>query len=165
MTTPEEIEEKRKQSKMPKIKLFFNNKAKIDIKTKNLIKKACGAVLVEENYVENVEISVTLTDNREIRSINREYRNKDYATDVLSFPMGDKNYDTGCIMLGDIVISVERANEQANEYGHSLEREIAFLTIHSMLHLLGYDHEENEEDEAVMREKQTRLLNTIGLEI
>ena len=99
-----------------------------------------------EKFEDSAEISVTFVDNEQIRELNAQYRNKDAATDVLSFPMGengvyDINHDTGAKILGDIVLSVEMAMAQAKRYGHSLEREIGYLTAHSMLHLLGYDHE------------------------
>ena len=92
------------------------------------------------------EISVTFVDNNRIHELNLQYRDKDSATDVLSFPLGengvyDIDEDNGCKILGDIVISMERAMEQAELYGHTLQREVAYLTVHSMLHLLGYDHE------------------------
>ncbi|MBP0981788.1 MAG: rRNA maturation RNase YbeY, partial [Oscillospiraceae bacterium] len=102
------------------------------------------------------------------RELNAEYRNKDSATDVLSFPLGedgvyDVNEETGALLLGDIVISMERAMEQAEMYGHSLEREMGFLTVHSMLHLLGYDHENGGLEERIMREKEEAVLNQLGL--
>ena len=111
-----------------------------------LIRRACNAVLEYEHFEAPAEISVTFVDNAAIAELNNQYRNKPMPTDVLSFPLGvDGKYDVdennGCKMLGDIVISMERAQEQANLYGHPLQREVAFLTVHSMLHLLGYDHE------------------------
>ena len=113
--------------------------------------------------------NVTFTDNDGIREINKEYRDIDKETDVLSFPMTDEgeeftvNPETGCKMLGDIVISVEKALAQAEEYGHGFKREIAFLTVHSMLHLLGYDHEKSEEEEKEMFGKQEIVLEALGL--
>ena len=120
----------------------------------------------------DAEISFTFTDNEGIREINREYRGIDRATDVLSFPMlefnddiEDAEYETenGLVMLGDIVISIEKAREQAEEFGHSLRRELAFLTAHSMLHLLGYDHVDDAIGEKMMIEKQDRALNNLGI--
>mgnify|MGYP001091333192 CR=1 FL=1 len=110
-----------------------------------LIRRACNAVLEFEHFEAPAEISVTFVDNAAIAELNNQYRNKPMPTDVLSFPLGvDGKYDVdennGCKMLGDIVISMERAQEQATLYGHPLQREVAFLTVHSMLHLLGYDH-------------------------
>ena len=100
--------------------------------------------------------------------LNKEYRNKDSATDVLSFPLGengeyDIDEDNGCKLLGDIVISMERAMEQAELYGHSLQREVAYLTVHSMLHLLGYDHEAGGLEAVRMREKEEAVLIQLGL--
>lgn len=123
---------------------------------------------------DRVEVSVMFTDNEEIRELNREHRGLDRATDVLSFPLLEYDEDgraeeeyvdtntKGETLLGDIVISLERAAEQAAEYGHSFEREVGFLTVHSMLHLLGYDHIEPK-DEAEMFELQEKILN--GLEL
>lgn len=127
-----------------------------------------------ENCDFDAEISVTICDNEQIQEINNEQRGIDKPTDVLSFPMleFDENGDAlGCdfdmdgelVMLGDIVISMERAKEQAEEFGHSLKREVAFLTVHSMLHLLGYDHVTSEEDEKVMFQKQDEILDLLGI--
>lgn len=145
--------------------LFENNTDK-DVNT-DLIEKVIAESLRYENVNNNAEISVTIVDNEEIREINNKFRNIDRATDVLSFPLIDyeieKLPDDGSkIYLGDIIISIERAEEQALEYGHSLDREIGFLTAHSMLHLLGYDHMVPEE-EKVMFAKQEEILNNLGL--
>ena len=107
-------------------------------------------------------------DNNRIHELNKEYRDKDSATDVLSFPLGengeyDIDEDNGCKLLGDIVISMERAMEQAELYGHSLQREVAYLTVHSMLHLLGYDHEAGGLEAVRMREKEEAVLIQLGL--
>ena len=115
-----------------------------------LIRRCCNAVLVNEGFDGSVEVSVRFVDDEEIHALNLQYRNVDRSTDVLSFPLGedgvyDINYSTGAKMLGDIVISIEHAVAQAELYGHSIQREIAFLTVHSMLHLLGYDHMTNED--------------------
>ena len=124
-----------------------------------LIRRACNAVLEFEHFEAPAEISVTFVDNAAIAELNNQYRNKPMPTDVLSFPLGvDGKYDVdennGCKMLGDIVISMERAQEQATLYGHPLQREVAFLTVHSMLHLLGYDHENGGLEAMRMREKK-----------
>lgn len=124
----------------------------------------------KEGLEGDLEVSLTFVTNEEIREINREYRGKDTPTDVISFAMeeqgegeieiiGDEDFPT---VLGDIVISVERAKEQAEEYGHPYRRELGFLTVHGFLHLLGYDHM-NEEDEKVMFGKQDEILNSFGL--
>ena len=129
-----------------------------------LIKKAVEGTLAYEGIDRNCEVSVTFTDNESIRELNREYRDIDRETDVLSFPMEDMDEldGDGEAVLGDVVISLEKAKEQAKEYGHSLEREISFLCVHSCLHLLGYDHETGEEDEKEMFGKQEEILKKIG---
>lgn len=133
-----------------------------------LIRRACNAVLEAENFKGNVEVSVSFVDNAEIARLNGEYRDKPNATDVLSFPLGengsyDINRESGAKMLGDIVISLERAVEQAQLYGHSLQREVAFLTVHSMFHLLGYDHENGGIEAVKMREKEEAVLVQLGV--
>ena len=133
-----------------------------------LIRRCCNAVLVNEGFDGSVEVSVRFVDDEEIHTLNLQYRNVDRSTDVLSFPLGedgvyDINYSTGAKMLGDIVISVEHAIEQAKTYGHSLQREIGFLTVHSMLHLLGYDHEAGGIEQVRMREKEETILTQLCL--
>ena len=156
---------------MERVKVYISNQqsaVKIPTGIRLLVRRCCSAVLQMEQFRDPAEVSVTFVDNEQIRELNAEYRNKDSATDVLSFPLGedgvyDTNMETGALLLGDIIISVPRAIEQAEMYGHSLRREIGFLTVHSMLHLLGYDHE-NEGIEAVrMREKEEQILNKLGL--
>ena len=134
---------------------------------KELIIKCCNASLECEEFDDNASVDVTLVSNRKIREYNKEYRNIDRATDVLSFPLGeggeyDVDPETDACLLGDIVISLERAAEQAEEFGHSFEREVGFLTVHSMLHLLGYDHMV-EADGDVMRAHEKVILERIGL--
>ncbi len=154
-----------------KIKVIISNDqrtVKIPSQVRLLIRRSCVAVLRLEQFQGSAEISVRFVDNEMIRELNREHRNIDKATDVLSFPLGengeyDVNPDTGAFMLGDIVISVEKAMEQAKEYGHSLEREIAFLSVHSMLHLLGYDHVNGGIEAVRMREKEEEVLTQLGL--
>ena len=127
-----------------------------------------SASLEHENFPYEAEVNLTLTDNEGIHAINKEYRQIDRPTDVLSFPMlsyetpGDFNPDTGEVMLGDIIISVYKVKEQALEYGHSEKREFAFLITHSMLHLFGYDHMEADEA-AVMEEHQRKILDALGI--
>ena len=150
---------------MKKLKLNFSSRGKSEKSTREIIKKSCEAVIIAENFVESVEISILLTNNEEIRALNREFRGKDKPTDVLSFPLGETNPENGFLMLGDIVINAEKAASQALEYGHTLERELAFLTIHSVLHLLGYEHENDDTGEKIMREKQTEILEKMGLDI
>ena len=156
---------------MPKVKIYFSNRQKqveLPEGLRTNIRKCCEEALAEEQIQEDAEVSVTVVDNEEIRELNREHRDKDSITDVLSFPMGedgefDVNPGTGRIMLGDIVISAPRAIEQAQEYGHSFMRELCFLATHSMFHLLGYDHEIGVEEEKKMFDKQSRVLEKLGI--
>ncbi|MDD6345924.1 MAG: rRNA maturation RNase YbeY [Oscillospiraceae bacterium] len=156
---------------MPKLKVYVKNnqnEIKVPVGIRMLIRRCCQAVLTTEGFRDNAEVSVSFVSNSEIKLLNRNYRNKDNVTDVLSFPLmeGDdveRNPETGYILLGDIVISLETAVKQASNYGHSLEREIGFLTVHSMLHLLGYDHESSPLDERIMREKEESVLEKLGI--
>ena len=150
--------------------IITNNQKTIRIPTgvRMLIRRCCNAVLIGEDFKGSAEISVTIVDNAEIHELNLKHRNIDRPTDVLSFPLGvdgvyDINNDTGAQMLGDIVISIEKAIEQSDLYGHSLDREIAFLTVHSMLHLLGYDHEPGGLELVRMREREEAVLTQLGL--
>lgn len=148
--------------------LIKNDQKKIKMTPdlRRLVKRAVLAVLDFEDFGRRAEVSVTFTDNEKIHALNREYRNVDRPTDVLSFPLSDgEDYDTDgdAVLLGDIVISLERAQTQAEEYGHSFEREVAFLTVHSMLHLLGYDHETSPEDEREMFARQDEILISAGI--
>ena len=150
------------------VKVYISNQqkaVKIPSGLRLLIRKCCHAVLEMEGFGKPAEVSVTFVGNNEIQTLNREYRHKDAPTDVLSFPLGengeyDINEDTGAYVLGDVVISMEKAVEQAERYGHSLSREVGFLTVHSMLHLLGYDHME-EADEKVMFSLQDEILDEL----
>lgn len=133
-----------------------------------LVRRCCNAVLTLEGFEGSAEVSVKFVDNKQIHELNTTYRHVDRETDVLSFPLGengkwDINYETGAKLLGDIVISIEKAYEQAEQYGHSLQREVAFLTVHSMLHLLGYDHEIGGIEAVRMREKEETALTQLGL--
>lgn len=156
---------------MTRLKVYVKNnqtEVKVPVGIRMLIRRCCQAVLTEEKFDEPAEVSVSFVSNDEIKKLNKIYREKDAVTDVLSFPLGengvyDKNHDTGALMLGDIVISLDTAVKQAQMYGHSLEREIGFLTVHSMLHLLGYDHEKNTLEERKMREKEEVILDNIGI--
>ncbi|HAY72267.1 MAG TPA: rRNA maturation RNase YbeY [Ruminococcaceae bacterium] len=154
-----------------KIKVIITNdqkEVKIPTGVRMLIRRCCNAVLVNEHFEGSAEISVRFVDDEIIHELNREYRHVDRSTDVLSFPLGengeyDINHDTGAKVLGDIVISMQHAVMQADLYGHSLQREIAFLTVHSMLHLLGYDHEAEGLERVRMREKEEAVLTQLGL--
>ena len=155
-----------------KLKVAFDNAQEsrpVTYKMKMLVRNAIEATLDEEQYENPCEVSVTFTDNEGIRAVNSQFRGIDAPTDVLSFPLTE--YESASFpvadepesSLGDIVISLERADEQAKEFGHSFEREIAFLTVHSMLHLLGYDHVNSEEEDAEMRRRQREILESMGL--
>lgn len=156
---------------MEKLKVQISNRQKqikIPSGTRLLLRRCCHAVLAFEEFAYPAEVSISFIDNDEIRKINNEFRGKDIETDVLSFPLGengvyDLNADTGAYMLGDVVISVEKAVTQAELYGHSFQREIGFLTVHSMLHLLGYDHEAGGLEAAKMQEKEELILARLGL--
>lgn len=153
--------------------IYFMNdqdKCPVTYKLKMLTRRAVETVLEHEQYTNPCEVSVTYTDNSKIHALNKQYRGVDRPTDVLSFPMMDFSgesdepvADEPVVSLGDIVLSLEKAKEQALEYGHSFEREVAFLTVHSMLHLLGYDHETGEEDERDMRARQRVIMELLGL--
>ena len=149
-------------------KVYITNeqdKIAVDAALRGLIRRAIGAALKFEKFEYAAVLSVTLTDNDGIHTLNAEYRNIDRPTDVLSFPLYEAGEIPGedGVCLGDIVISLERAGEQANEYGHSFEREVAFLCVHSVLHLLGYDHELGKEQEKEMFENQEMILTKMKL--
>lgn len=157
------------------IRIFTDNtqdKIEVTDALENLIKDVAECVLEFEEIDEKCEVNVMFADNEQIRGINCEQRDIDRATDVLSFPfldakngditVSDEDFYEGYLSLGDIVISLERAKEQAEEYGHSFEREVGFLTCHSMLHLLGYDHID-EADRVIMRKKEEEILKKLKL--
>lgn len=156
---------------MEKIKVTISNKQsefKIPAGIRMLLRRACHATLQAEHFEGSAEVNVTFTDDIEIHKLNLEFRNVDKSTDVLSFPLGERgvfdiNPESGAKMLGDIVISVQHAVVQAREYGHTLQREMAFLTVHSMLHLLGYDHENGGIEALRMREKEEEILKMLGV--
>ena len=136
---------------------------------KTVLRRAIKETLIHERFPYDAQVSLTLCDNEYIRKLNKEYRNKDKATDVLSFPLyEDGKFDVGeCIsgaLLGDVVISIPRAKEQARELGNPFLREIAFLTVHSILHLLGYDHELSEEEDELMCRKQKKIIEYLEIE-
>ena len=152
-----------------KLRIYFEDlqhKISVGYQLKILMRRAVEATLMYEGVDNDVEVSITFTDDESIHRLNLEYRGIDRPTDVLSFPLEDNiknNRGRGLIMLGDIVISLERSVAQAEEYGHSFQRETAFLCIHSMLHLLGYDHELGEVEDADMRRRQREIIESIGL--
>ena len=157
------------------LRIYFDNhqdKFPLTYRLKMLVREAVEATLDYEQFGNPAEVSVTFVDNAEIKDLNKKFRGINKATDVLSFPLFDYEgeseeppVDEMLGMLGDIVLSLEKAEAQAKEYGHSFEREVAFLTVHSMLHLLGYDHETGEEDEADMRRRQSAVMDLMGLTV
>ncbi|MBO7401492.1 MAG: rRNA maturation RNase YbeY [Lachnospiraceae bacterium] len=158
--------------------VYFENEQdkEIPFDCEELVKTVIQAAVKAEQCPYEVSVSVIITDNESIKEANRDFRGLDRATDVLSFPAhqydvpsdftyladDDFDMDTGELILGDIMISYERALEQAKEYGHSIRREIAFLTAHSVLHLCGYDHETDDE-RLIMEEKQEAVLQSLGI--
>ena len=157
------------------LKIYFENdqrKHSVHYELKLLIRHTIIETLDYEGMENDAEVSVTFVDDEGIRELNKKFRGMDKPTDVLSFPLLDYEgeseepfFDELCHNLGDIVISLERAMAQANEFGHSFEREVAFLTAHSMLHLLGYDHELSDEDDADMRKRQSDIMERLGLSV
>jgi probable rRNA maturation factor len=153
-----------------------NEQSELDLKEEHagLLNKTVLTCLQDENVEIGCEINILITNDASIRQINRQFRNIDRPTDVLSFPIinikngrilseeGDYDMDEGLLLLGDIVISIETAQRQADQYGHPLERELAFLVSHGVFHLLGYDHMEKDE-ETIMMSKQELVLNKMGL--
>ena len=155
------------------LKIYFCNdqdKEPLTYKMKMLLRRAVAATLDFEDYRNDCEVSITLTDNEKIRELNKKFRGKDSETDVLSFPLFDYEGESEEPIIdeiknnfGDIVISLEKARAQAEEYGHSFEREVAFLCVHSMLHLMGYDHETGADDERDMFARQEEIMTILGL--
>ncbi len=127
-----------------------------------LIKMAAAAALSAEGMDEPCEIGVTLTDDRGIRTVNAEIRGVDAPTDVLSFPIDEPDLDAGCRYLGDMVLSLERTEAQSEEYGGGFAHECQYLTVHSALHLLGYDHLDEGEEKARMREREKVIMKELG---
>lgn len=147
------------------MKVYIDNRQdtqEIDEKTIDLLKDVIEKCLVVEGRDLNYEISLSFVTNEEIKNLNKEYRNVDAVTDVLSFPMEEDSNGFYTPMLGDIVISTDRAFQQSKEYGHSFSREISYLTAHSMFHLMGYDHE-TEEEKKIMRAKEKEVMRSLGI--
>lgn len=141
--------------------IYFDNRQdliKIDEEIENIVEKSIEAALKEIEFTEDYEVSVSFVGDDEIHELNRDYRGVDRTTDVLSFPMDDEFTN----MLGDIVININKVIEQAKEYGHSEKREISYLTVHSTLHLMGFDHEE-EEDKKEMRAVEDRVMEKLEI--
>ncbi len=156
---------------MDKTKVIISDEqkeVKIPTGTRLLMRRCCNAVLEMEGFTDRAEVNIYFVDSERIREVNNTHRNVDSVTDVLSFPLGengeyDTNPETGAKMLGEILICVSRAMEQAERFGHSFRREIAYLTAHSMLHLLGYDHEAGGLETVHMREKEESVMVMLGL--
>ncbi len=156
---------------MEKVKVVIKNdqkEVKIPTGIRLLLRRCCNAVLIMENFNDSAEISITFVDEEQIHLLNKEHRGVDRPTDVLSFPLGengeyDVNPENGAKMLGDIVLNISRVVRQAEEFGHSFQREIAYLTAHSMLHLLGYDHVAGGIESVHMREKEEEVMKQLGL--
>lgn len=146
--------------------IYIDEGQKLDCKMLEKMQEAGDFLMGEEGIdTDRAEISLTLVEPEEIKSLNAEYRNVDSVTDVLSFPQfEDKEQmpSEGELCLGDVVICVERAQQQAEEYGHSFEREMVYLLVHSLLHLLGYDHMDDDE-KAIMREKEEHVIEHVDL--
>ncbi len=138
------------------------DKVEIEDDILEVIEKVVKEVLIFEDESLECEVSVSFVDNEEIKGLNRDYRGVDKETDVLSFPMDDEFSVEGPLLLGDIIISLEKALEQSKDFGHSLYREISYLTAHSMFHLLGYDHM-NEEEKIIMREKEKEVMKILKI--
>lgn len=156
----------------------YNINSEVDLPNEDevraLIAQCAAQVLSDEGVDFDAQIDITLVDAPSIREVNAEARGKDAVTDVLSFPMYafyngqaqedlEAEPDTDCVLLGDMLLCYDRAVEQAHEFGHSVARECGFLTVHSVLHLLGYDHEESEDDRLLMRQKEEKSLQALGL--
>ncbi len=143
--------------------------------TAALVKKAISAALEAEGIEGTCYIDVTLTDDDTIREINRENRNVDRATDVLSFPLNEltpghfdpekceRDYDRGGVYLGDMVINIPQCDRQGEEYGHGYRREVSYLAVHSTLHLLGYDHVDEGEDKRLMRKREDIIMEKLKI--
>ena len=155
-------------NRMNDVKIYFENETDttIDAAILDNMKRVIEKTVAEEYDGRSFEVSVTIVTNDKIRALNAEYRGKDAPTDVLSFPQFDDHEEEipeVCeICLGDVVICEQKAREQAEQFGHSFERELVYLFTHSVLHLLGYDHMEDDEKKA-MREREEEIMKQIGL--
>ena len=146
------------------MELYIDNRqdeVELDNHIYTVLEEVIKECLLLEGKSLNYEISLSFVNNKEIKELNKEYRNIDRETDVLSFPM-EEDFLTTTPLLGDIIISAEKALEQSIEYGHSLLREISYLTVHSMFHLLGYDHME-EDEKKLMRYKEKEVIKKLRI--
>jgi len=144
-----------------KLRLRCENGQKCPLSLRLRIRRAALAVLKAEEVDEPCDLSVLLTDDEGIHVINREFRQVDKPTDVLSFPMGDVDPRNGRLLLGDMVLNVDRAKAQGEEFGHGPEHELSYLTVHSVLHLLGYDHVDEGEMKRAMRAREKVIMNML----
>ena len=144
-----------------KLRLRCENGQKCPLSLRLRIRRAALAVLKAEDVDEPCDLSVLLTDDEGIHVINREFRQVDKPTDVLSFPMGDVDPRNGRLLLGDMVLNVDRAKAQGEEFGHGPEHELSYLTVHSVLHLLGYDHVDEGEMKRAMRAREKVIMNML----
>lgn len=144
--------------------IYFDNRSGTDFEesTYEKIRKAALMTLKLEEFTNDCEISISIVTGEEIRELNSMYRNIDSVTDVLSFPMDDEITEGETTVLGDVVLCYDRAVEQAEDYGHGLDREICYLTVHSVLHLLGYDHM-NDEEKKKMRFHEETVMKELNL--
>lgn len=158
------------------INIGFETAVEGEDELRALVTRCARAALTAEGVDFPAQIDVTVVGDEDIRALNAQYREKDVVTDVLSFPLyefyngeareeldGEEDPETGRILLGDMILNYKRACEQAQEYGHSPARECGFLTVHSCLHLLGYDHERGEEEQRIMRAREEAILGALGL--
>ena len=150
--------------------IIVNRQKEVKIPTgiRMLVRRCCNAALKLEDFKGSAEVTVTFVDNSYIHSLNKQFRNKDVPTDVLSFPMTkdgtyEKDPETGAQILGDIVISLEKVLEHCELYGHTMRREVAYLVAHGMFHLLGYDHVNGGLEREIMREKEEAVMEVLGL--
>lgn len=144
-----------------KLRLRCENGQKCPLSLRLRIRRAALAVLRAEEVDEPCDLSVLLTDDEGIHVINREFRQVDKPTDVLSFPMGEVDPRNGRLLLGDMVLNVDRAKAQGEEFGHGPEHELSYLTVHSVLHLLGYDHVDEGEMKRAMRAREKVIMNML----
>ena len=150
---------------MSKLKIILRceNNTSCTFGERRRIRAAALAALREETITRRCELSVLLTDGEGIRAMNRAYRETDRETDVLSFPMGDINPADGRLLLGDMVLNLDRVRAQGEEFGHGYRRELQYLTVHSVLHLLGYDHVDEGPEKAAMRAKEKIVMRSLGV--
>ena len=156
------------QSNTGRLNLYFEKEPQelaVSEQAESVVRRAIEATLQYENFSADAEVSITFCNDEYIHELNRQYREKDASTDVLSFPMFDADEEVPTfdeiLPLGDIVLNLDRTALQATELGHSFLREIAFLTVHSTLHLLGYDHERSAEEDEEMCRKQREIITVL----